>query len=129
MRPEANVQKNVKKKVLALEHRKAQFEALIVFIKTHPLTAAEGRLAGLANRTGLLFDYALIRPLWGKGKPVLRLEKYSEDWFELHPDDDPLDSPERTVCEDVSKLSDRKVLRLLDKVHRELVPEDYEDED
>jgi hypothetical protein len=74
MRPELNV----KKKVLALERRKKQVDALIAFIKTHPLTAAEGRLFGVAHRTALLFEgYALIRPIWVEGKPALRLEKYS----------------------------------------------------
>lgn len=119
MRPEANA----KKKILALQRRKAQLSAFIAFIKTHPLTAAEGTLVALPNRTGLRFDYALIRPVWVRGKPALRLEKYSDDSDVLPPIEDPLDFASRTVAEDVSKLSDKQLLRLLDKVHRELMPE------
>jgi hypothetical protein len=121
---------NVKKKVQALERRKAQFDALIKFIKTHPLTACEGRLFAFAHRTGLMFDdYAVIRPMWDGNKPALRLEKYSEDWFAVHPEDDPLDFTERTVCDDVSRLSDKKVMAMLEKIHRELVPEDFENDE
>lgn len=126
MRPETNV----KKKVLALERRKAQLDGLIAFLKSHPRIAAEGVLFAFPGRIGLKFgDYALIRPLLEDGEPVLRLEKFSEDWYELHPDEDPLDFTSRTVAEDVSKLSDKKVSALLEKIHRELAPEDFEDED
>jgi hypothetical protein len=121
----------IKKKVQALERRRSQCGALIDFIKTHPQTACECTLLPLAHRTGLLFDgYAIIRPMWKGNKPTLRLEKYLENWYEIHPDDfDPLDFRARTVCEDVSKMSDIKVLDVLDKIHRELVPEDFEDEE
>src|ERR1700676_5229732 len=127
MRPELNV----KKKVQALERRKAQFHALIKFIKTHPLSACEGTLLPLAHRTGLIFDdYAIIRPMWKCSRPTLRLEKYSENWYEIHPDDfDPFDFRNRTVRDDVSKLSDKKVLALLHEVHRELIPEDFDEEE
>jgi hypothetical protein len=127
MRPELNI----KKKVQALERRRSQFDALVEFIKTHPKTACECTLLPLAHRTGLLFDgYAIIRPMWKGNKPTLRLEKYLENWYELHPDDfDPFDFRARTVFEDVSKMSDKKVLDVLDKVHRELLPEDFEDEE
>jgi hypothetical protein len=127
MRPELNV----KKKVQSLERRKAQFNALIEFIKTHPLTACEGTLLPLAHRTGLIFDdYAIIRPMWEGKRPTLRLEKYSENWYEIHPEDsDPFDFSSRTVRDDVSKLSDKKVVALLNDVHRELIPEDFEEEE
>jgi hypothetical protein len=127
MRPELNV----RNKVLALERRKKQLDALIVFIKTHPLTATEGILRPLNNRPGLYFpDYAIIRPLWVKGRPTLRLEEYPENWFEfLREGSGPFDLKLQVVCADVSRLSDKKVFGLLDKVHRQLVPEDYEDED
>ncbi|HWW16058.1 MAG TPA: hypothetical protein VN310_15460 [Candidatus Dormibacteraeota bacterium] len=127
MRPE----QNVKKKVLALERRRAQVDALIDFVKSHPLTAYESTLLPLNSRPGLYFeDFAIIRPLWSKGRVVLRLEKHAENWLEIHPEDwDPFDFRQRTVCEDVSRMTDKKVLRLLDKVHCELIPEDYEDEE
>jgi hypothetical protein len=121
---------NIKKKVLALERRKAQFDALIRFIKAHPHAASEATLCALRHRTGLYFcDFAIIRPVWKNNKPALRLEKSTEDWSERFPNDlDPFDFSNRTVCEDVSRLSDTKLLRLLDKVHRELIPEDFDDE-
>jgi hypothetical protein len=117
--------------VAALERRKVQIDALIKFIKTHPLTACEGALLPLAHRTGLIFhDYAVLRPMWKGSKPTLRLEKYLENWHELHPDDyDPFDFRARTVCDDVSSMSDKRVLALLNEVHRELIPEDFEDEE
>jgi len=127
MRPELNI----RKKVTALERRKAQLDALIDFIKTHPLTASESRLFGFAHKTGLLFeDYAVIRPIWKDNKPALRLERHSEAWFELYPeDDDPQEPGTHSVCDDVTGLSDTEVLGLLEKLHRELVPEDFEGED
>ena len=62
-------------------------DALIEFIRTHPLSVDGAHLHPLANRTGLRYDYAVIRPLWDKDEVVLRLEKYLENWSELNPDD------------------------------------------
>jgi hypothetical protein len=127
MRPELNFRKKVK----ALERRKAHLDALIDFIKTHPLTAAESRLFAFAHKTGLIFeDYAVIRPIWKSDKPALRLERHSEDSFKLYPEDDnPQEPGARSVCDDVTGLSDTELMALLEKLHRELVPEDFEDAD
>ena len=125
MKPEANV----KKKVQALDRRKGQIDWLIAFLQSHPLVASECILRPLWHRLGLYFsDYALIRPLFGKnGGHILRLEKYGEKWQELHPEDDPMDGSLRTVCEDVSKMPEKKLLRMLTRIHMELAPEDFED--
>lgn len=65
----------------------------------------------------------------GEGLRHLALEKYTEDWYYCNPNDDPFDFSKRTICEDVSKLSDKQLEKLLDGMHRELTPEDYEEED
>jgi hypothetical protein len=85
----------------------------------------------LAHRTGLRYDYAVIRPMWKRDKAVLRLEKYLENWMELHPDDiEPRGvSSSRIVCEDVSQIPDEKLSDMLDDLHCELIPEDCEEED
>jgi hypothetical protein len=83
MRPELNAQR----KILALERRRALVEALIHFIRTHPEAASEGRLVPLAHRTGLRYDFAVIRPMWKNGRVVLRLENYLEEWFAIYPED------------------------------------------
>lgn len=121
---------NVTKKVRALERRRAQLEALIKFIKTHPRTASEAYLRPLNNRPGLYFyDLAIIRPLSIKDRVILRLEKYTEDWQVREPGFDPFDFSKRTVCQDVSKMSDRKLGKILDQLHEELYPEEYEELD
>ncbi len=75
-------------------------------------------------------DYAVIRPISVGSRPTLRLERHSEVWYELYPhDDDPSDPATRTVCEDVSILSDEEVMALVDKLHREVAPEDFEVEE
>ena len=126
IRPELNA----KKKIAALERRRALIDALIEFIRTHPESSSEGYLQPLASRTGLRYDYAEIRPMWKDNKVVLRLEKYLENWDELHPDErlSWFDGPEhRIVRDDVSKMSDKRLLTLLDKVHQELIPGDFEE--
>ena len=123
MRPELNV----KKKVQALERRKEELDALIAFVKNHPLTACECTLRPLNNRPGLYFaDYAIIRPVHDGSKARLRLEKYAENWYALHPEDDRFDFTRRTVIKDVSEMPDAALLEMLDEVHQEMIPEDYE---
>lgn len=114
----------------ALERRKAQFDTLIEFIKTHPLAASESSLIAFPHRTGLIFDdYAVIRPVWKGNKPALWLERHSEEWSELYPEDDyPHDASTRSVCDDVSQLSDAETISLLEKLLRQLAPEDFEHE-
>ena len=116
MKPKFNVQKKIK----ALERRKAELDALISFIKTHPITANDATLIPLNNRPGLyIYDTAIIRPLTLKHKIVLRMEKRTEDWmtrdeFIYHA---PFDTSRLTVCEDVSKISDKKLQGMLDHLY------------
>jgi hypothetical protein len=94
-------------------------DALIAFIRTHPDISSEATLRPLRNRTGLYFyDIALIRPLWVKGKPVLRLEKYTET-ITSSEGYNPFDLDERMVCEDVSKMSETKLEKILAKLNEE----------
>jgi hypothetical protein len=48
-------QTSVKKKVAALERRKALLDALIAFVKTHPVVTSEAWLHPLRGKTGLKF--------------------------------------------------------------------------
>jgi hypothetical protein len=50
---------NCKRKIEALERRRALIDALIEFIRTHPLSVEGAHLHPLANRTGLRYDYAV----------------------------------------------------------------------
>jgi hypothetical protein len=60
-------------------------------------------------------DYAIIRPMYEGSKVTLRPEKYSENWGWDTPDGgDPFDFTNRKVCEEI---------------HREIHPEDFEDEE
>ena len=122
---------NAKKKIIALERRRALIDALIEFIRTHPASASLGYLHPLAHRTGLRYYYAVIRPMWKDNKVVLRLEKYLEEWYVLHPEDYYWMgvSPNLIVREDVSGMTDEELVELLDEVHHELIPDDFEDED
>jgi hypothetical protein len=125
MRPEVNL----KRKITALERRKALLDALIDYLRAHPNIADETRLRQLYSRTGLYFyDTAIIRPVWVKDRVALRLEKYAEDWGELGGDFDPSDPSERIVCEDITRISIRKLERLLDKLYEELHPDEEDDE-
>jgi len=117
VRPELNA----KHKILSLKRRKALLDALIDFVRTHPTISSEAVLQPLHNRTGLYFyDTAIIRPLWVEGKVLLRLEKYTEDWAYRDPDYDQFDTSKRTVCEDVSRMSEKKLEKMLDKLEKEL---------
>ena len=125
MRPELNA----KHKIQALERRKLLIDALIAFIRTHPNISSEAVLRPLRNRTGLYFyDTAIIRPLWMKGKPVLRLEKYTET-ITSSEGYNPFDLDARMVCEDVSRMSETKLVRILNKLEKELHPDWDEDDE
>jgi hypothetical protein len=117
---------NAKHRIKALERRKTLLDALIEFIRKHPNVSSDAILQPLHNKTGLYFyDTAIIRPLWLKEKVVLRLEKYTEDWNYRYPDDyDPFDTSKRTVCEDVSQLSEDDLEAVLDKLDQELHPDE-----
>jgi hypothetical protein len=127
MRPEAKA----KRKIEALERRRALIDALIEFVRTHPLSVNGAQLHPLANRTGLRYDYAVIRPLWFKDRVVLRLEKWLENWYELYPGDiEPMGvSKNQVACEDVTSVSDEKLIEMLDDIHYQLIPEDFEEEE
>jgi hypothetical protein len=125
MRPELAV----KNKVKALERKKAQLHALIIFLQRHPEIAAETTLKELSGRTGLYFeDYAIIRPRWLKDHVVLRLEKYTTDWGELDPNYGSLDAPSRIVHEDITNLSVEELKAILNKIDAELHPDEHDDE-
>src|SRR5215469_11812970 len=127
MRPETKA----KRKIEALERRRALIDALIEFIRTHPLAVDGASLHPLANRVGLRYDYAVIRPMWVKDGVVLRLEKYLEDWYD---ETDYTDyvwmgvSAKRIACEDVTNVPDEKLVAMVNRVHYELIPEDFEEE-
>ena|SRR5690349_10353365 len=120
------------RKIEALKRRRALFDHLIEFIRTHPNAVNGADLHALANRTGLRYDYALIRPLWDKNKNgvVLRLEKWLENWDEQYGYDDDwmVVSKSRIVNVDVSEIPDEKLCEILDDIHYELIPEDCEEE-
>jgi hypothetical protein len=121
MRPELNA----KHKIKYLKRRKILIDALIAFIRTHPNISSDAVLRPLRNRTGLYFyDIAIIRPLWMKGKPVLRLEKYTEDWSYRDHEYDQFDTSKRMVCEDVSEMSEEDLVEIIEKLDRELHPDD-----
>ena len=125
MRPELNA----KRKIIALERRKALLDALIDFVRTHQNIASDAVLRPLRNRPGLYFyDTAIIRPLWVRDKVVLRLEKYTEDWAYRDPDYDQFDTSNRMICEDVSQMSEEDLENILDKLDHELHPEEYQEE-
>lgn len=87
----------------------------------------------LANRTGLRYDFAIIRPLWDKARNgvVLRLEKYLENWYEENPDDAEWMgiNKSRVVNEDVTDIPDENLCKMLEDLHYALIPEDFEEED
>ncbi len=124
-----NPETTVRKRVEALERRKALLEALITFVKAHPQLANESSLLALQNGgTGLKFpDYALIVPYFLDGKPALRLMKSGEDWQNL--DSEAYQKLKREVAEDVSGISGRKIGAFLDQMFREANPDYEEGED
>jgi hypothetical protein len=130
MRPETKA----KRKIEALERRRALIDHLIEFIRTHPNAVDGADLHPLANRTGLRYDYAVIRPLWDKEKKgvVLRLEKWLENWYEEYGDegnDWMAIKKSRIVSEDVTGIPDEKLCEILDDIHCELIPEDCEEDE
>lgn len=117
---------NAKHKITVLKRRKTLLDALIKFIRTHPNISTDAVLKPLYNRTALYFeDCALIKPMWIKDKVVLRLEKYSEE-LSYSEDYDPFNSEARTICKDVSGMSEEKLAKIIDNLDRELHPEDEE---
>jgi len=127
MNPEAKA----KRKIGALERRRALIDTLIEFIRTHPNAVDGADLHPMGQGTGLHYDFAVIRPRWDKGKNgvVLRLEK----WFD---GEDPSERYEVSegmmtiskrfiVSEDVRNVSDDKLSQMLEDIHNQLIPEDF----
>lgn len=119
---------SARKKVEALERRKAMLDALIRFVKEHAEITSEAVIHALTGKTGLKFsEYALIVPNWKDGKAVLRLVKSGEDWINTM-DADSYYGMERMIAEDVSNMSDSELEKLLDGIYREANPDDDESE-
>ena len=122
-----------KRKIEALERRRALIDHLIEFIRSHPNAVDGANLHPLANRTGLRYDFAIIRPLWDKDKNgvVLRLEKWLEDWYGQYGEDDEwmAINKSKIASEDVTNILDEKLCEMLDTIHFELSPEDFEEEE
>ncbi len=119
---------SARKKVEALERRRAMLDALIRFVKAHPEVTSHAVLHPLAGKTGLNFpSYALIVPNWKDDKAVLRLVKSGEDWINSM-DSDAYYHMERTIAEDVSGMSDKELEKLLDRMHQEANPDEEENE-
>jgi len=120
---------NAQKKITAIERRKAMLDALIKFILRHPRLTEESKLKHLqVGKTGLQFgDYALIVPHWKDHRVVLRLFRSGEDWLN-HLDEKAQAHLERLVSEDVSRMPNKELDRLLDKLFSEANP-DWEEED
>jgi hypothetical protein len=129
MRPETNA----KRKIEALERRRILIDHLIEFIRSHPNAVDGADLHPLAHRTGLRYDFAVIRPLWDKNKNgvVLRLEKWLEDWEGQYGEDFEWMgiSKNRIVSEDVTNIPDEELCKMLDDIHCDLIPEDCEEEE
>lgn len=120
MKPELNA----KKKVEALERRRAMLDALIAFIQAHPQITSEAVLHPLTGKTGLFFtEYALVVPRWKDGRPMLRLVKSGDAWLNSM-DSDRYFKMERIVAEDVSGMSDEELERLLDGMYRQVSDDD-----
>jgi uncharacterized protein len=119
---------SARKKVEALERRRAMLDALIRFVKAHPEVTSHAVLHPLAGKTGLNFpSYALIVPNWKDDHAVLRLVKSGEDWINSM-DSDAYYRMKRTIAEDVSGLSDKELEKLLDRMYQEANPDEEENE-
>jgi hypothetical protein len=118
---------NIRKKITAIERRKAMLDALIKFIIRHPRLTEESRVKHLQEgKTGLQFgDYALIVPHWKDERVVLRLFRSGEDWLN-NLDEKAQDRLQRFVSEDISRTSNKELDRLLEKLFWEANP-DYEE--
>lgn len=128
MRPETKA----KRKIEALERKRALIDSLIEFIRTHP-NAVDG--SDLDRFAKLQYDYAIIRPRWDRTKNcvVLRLEKWidGEDPYDRYEESDGIFAINRSriVSEDVTDVPDEKLCEMLDDIHYELIPEDFEQEE
>jgi len=121
--------RKARKKVEALKRRKEMLDALTRFVKEHPEVTGEARLHALNGNTGLKFPhYALIVPKWESDKVALRLVKAGEDWLNsMGPD--AYYGMERTVVEDVTGMSEKKIGKLLDRMFEEANPDEGDEEE
>jgi hypothetical protein len=89
----------------------------------------------MGQGTGLHYEFAVIRPRWDKGRNcvVLRLEKWldGEDPSERYESSEGMMTISKRfiVCEDVSNVPDDKLCEMLEDIHYELIPEDFEEDD
>lgn len=82
----------------------------------------------MGQGTGLHYDFAVIRPRWDNGKNgvVLRLER----WIDGEDPSGRYEASERfIVSEDVSNVPDDQLCEMLEDIHYELIPEDFEEDD
>ncbi len=115
-----------RKRLKALERHRALLDAFTAFVKSHPHLAEGACLKLLYGKVGLSFyDYALIVPYWLDGKPAMKLLKSGADWINQMSTDDYINM-NRIVSEDVSKMSDRALGKLLDKMYEEANPDEDE---
>jgi hypothetical protein len=114
-----------RKRIETLQHHKALIDALIRFIKAHPTIMGDAQIISLYGKHALAFpQYALIIPYWSLGDITLRLVKAGEDWGNVKG----YDKMDKVVADDISRISDKKLLRLLDGMYREVNPDEDEDD-
>ena len=123
-----------KRKIEALERRRTIIDHLIEFIGSHPKAVDESALDHFAK---LQYDFAIIRPRWDKANngTVLRLEKWIDgvdpyERFEPYGNSGVMTiNKSMIVSEDVTDVPDEKLCEMLDAIHYELIPEDFEEDD
>jgi hypothetical protein len=114
-----------RKRIETLQHHKALIDALIRFIKAHPTIMCDAQIISLYGKHALAFpQYALIIPYWSLGDITLRLVKAGEDWGNVSG----YGKMDKVVADDISGISDKKLLRLLDGMYRGVNPDGDEDD-
>ncbi len=110
------------KKITAIERRKVMLDALLKFCLQRQTLTEGSRLKSLQNaKTGLQFgEHALIVPNWKNDRVVLTLFRSGEDWVNYDGEFKWL------VAEDVSKMSEARLQRLIRKLFHEANPESDE---
>jgi hypothetical protein len=96
------------KRLAAIQKRIDQHQLLFNFVKDHPELHEYTNLQPMNIGVGLEFEeLGYIRALWdkGKGRPVLRLERYIHDWE--------ADGDKRVAAEDISGISKEDLAKLL----------------
>lgn len=96
-----------------LQRRKQMIDVLIKFVKTHPVSTEQALVKGLdGGKNGLsILDCPLIVPYWNGGDIQLRLLKSGYGWLDYSEIEG-----KQLVYEDVLKMPDKKLDRLLEKI-------------